>query len=85
MPPRQIVLPPPGCFVKKDTYRPWRLFGNFTRMSPVYGQHRGLGMSIRCGIRAIGGAMTAVRLDTWNPDTRNPGAALLLTLLLTSP
>jgi hypothetical protein len=40
----------------------------------------GFGMSIRCGIRAIGGAMTAVRLDA-----RNPGAGLLLTLLLTSP
>jgi hypothetical protein len=39
----------------------------------------GFGMSIRCGIRAIGGAMT-IRLDTWNL-----GAALPLTLLLTSP
>jgi hypothetical protein len=35
----------------------------------------GFGMSIRCGIRAIGGAMMAVR----------PGASLLLTLLLTRP
>jgi hypothetical protein len=40
----------------------------------------GFGMSIRCGIRAIGGAMTAVRLDA-----RNPGASLLLTLLLIRP
>jgi hypothetical protein len=40
----------------------------------------GFGMSIRCGIRAIGGAMTGVRPDAWNL-----GAALLLTLLLTSP
>jgi hypothetical protein len=40
----------------------------------------GFGMSIRCGIRAIGEAMTAVRLDS-----RTPAAALLLTLLLTSP
>jgi hypothetical protein len=39
----------------------------------------GFGMSIRRGIRAIGGAMTI------RPDTRIPGAALLLTLLLTSP
>ena len=42
---------------------------------PRYACIEGYGMSIRCGIRAIGGAMTAVR----------PGAALLLTLLLTSP
>jgi hypothetical protein len=40
----------------------------------------GFGMSIRCGIRAIGGAMTTVRLDA-----RDLGAALLITLLLTSP
>jgi hypothetical protein len=34
----------------------------------------GFGMSIRCGIRAIGGAMTI-----------RPDAALLLALLLTCP
>jgi hypothetical protein len=49
-------------------------------LSPRYARIEGFGMSIRCDIRAIGGAMTAVR-----PDTRIPGAALLLTLLLTSP
>jgi hypothetical protein len=48
--------------------------------APRYARIEGIGMSIRCDIRAIGGAMMAVRPDTWNP-----GAALLLTLLLISP
>jgi hypothetical protein len=45
----------------------------------------GFGMSIRCGIRAIGGAMTTVRLDARDPGARDLDAALLITLLLTSP
>ncbi len=49
--------------------------GTLPAFSPFMTSIEGFGMSIRCDIRAIGGAMTAVR----------PGAALLLTLLLTSP
>ncbi len=55
-------------------------FAELLPRTPGYARVEGFGMSIRCDIRAIGGAMTAVRLDT-----RNPGAALLLTLLLISP
>jgi hypothetical protein len=67
-----------GSLRNHDRTPPVTLAGN----APV---SEGFGMSMRCGIRAIGEAMTAVRLDTWNPDIWNPGAALLLTLLLTSP
>ena len=51
------------------------MLGTPVAFGPFMTSIEGFGMSIRCGIRAIGGAMTAVR----------PGATLLLTLLLTSP
>jgi len=59
---------------------------NLIRICPVHGVNEGIGrMSMRCDIRAIGGATTAGSAALPRPGQTCCPAALLITLLLTSP